>query len=137
MPVADEPARTVGDDRASLPSSGQSTGAIDSNRLMGMPTDINARRYYRVAFQRLDDGSATGDQSPTRMRFTLLAMLSNAYSRRCSSLRLRPVIERDCSLPFVGPSRITSIGSEPSWCRDGPVADRSSARCFVGDELVR
>ena len=24
---------------------------------MAMPTDINARRYYRVAYQRLDDGA--------------------------------------------------------------------------------
>jgi hypothetical protein len=28
------------------------------NRLMTIPTDIDARRYYRVAYQRLDDGSA-------------------------------------------------------------------------------
>ena len=25
---------------------------------MGMPADINARRYYRVAFQRLEDGKS-------------------------------------------------------------------------------
>jgi hypothetical protein len=28
------------------------------NRDMAMPADINARRYYRVAYQRLDDGIA-------------------------------------------------------------------------------
>lgn len=46
--------------------------------LVPVPTDINARRYYRVAYQRLDDGSALLDISRARA-----AIYMTGYAVEC------------------------------------------------------
>jgi hypothetical protein len=123
---------------------------------MAMPTDINARRYYRVAFQRLDDGNAlltisrpraaiylTGYSvecilkalllmsTPTRERTEVLATFRGAVAHNIDWLRDR-LVQRIGRLP-VNENRHLSLLS--SWSIDlryepGP-GDRDDAEAFL------
>src|ERR1019366_4572261 len=106
---------------------------------MAMPLDINARRYYRVAFQRLDDGLALLEISrpraaiyltgyaiecilkalllmstPAGDRAEVLATFRGAVAHNIDWLRDR-VIQRIGRLP-VGENRYLSLVS--SWSTD-------------------
>jgi HEPN domain-containing protein len=123
---------------------------------MAMPTDINARRYYRVAFQRLDDGSAlleisrphaaiylTGyavecilkalllASTPAGQRSEMLATFRGAVAHNIDWLRDR-LVQRIGRLP-VNENRHVSLVS--SWSTDlryepGP-GDRDDAEAFL------
>jgi len=78
---------------------------------MAMPLDIDARRYYRVAYQRLEDGAALLEISRPRA-----AIYPTGYAIECilKTLLLMstpPEGGLKFSLPFAEPSRITSNGS--------------------------
>jgi HEPN domain-containing protein len=121
-----------------------------------MPTDINARRYYRVAYQRLDDGTALLEISrpraaiyltgyavecilkallllstPAGERAEVLATFRGAAAHSIEWLRAR-LIQRIGRLP-VGENRHVSLVS--SWSTDlryepGP-GDRDDAEAFL------
>lgn len=123
---------------------------------MAIPNDINARRYYRVAFQRLDDGNALLDISrpraaiyltgyavecilkalllastPVGERLEILATFRGAIAHNIEWLRDR-LIERLGRLP-VNENRHLSLVS--SWSTDlryepGP-GDRDDAEAFL------
>ena len=123
---------------------------------MAMPLDINARRYYRVAFQRLDDGLALLEISrpraaiyltgyaiecilkalllmstPAGDRAEVLATFRGAVAHNIDWLRDR-VIQRIGRLP-VGENRYLSLVS--SWSTDmryepGP-GDPEDAESFL------
>jgi len=123
---------------------------------MAMPLDINARRYYRVAFQRLEDGVALLDISrpraaiyltgyaiecilkalllmstPAGDRAEVLATFRGAVAHNIDWLRER-VIQRIGRLP-VGENRYLSLVS--SWSTDmryepGP-GDPEDAESFL------
>jgi hypothetical protein len=123
---------------------------------MAIPADINARRYYRVAYQRLDDGAAllgisrpraaiylTGYavecilkalllmSSPAGERPEVLATFRGAVAHNIEWLRDR-LVQRIGRLP-VGENRQVSLVS--SWSTDlryepGP-GDVDDARAFL------
>jgi HEPN domain-containing protein len=121
-----------------------------------MPADINARRYYRVAYQRLDDGTALLEISrpraaiyltgyavecilkalllmstPAGERAEVLATFRGAIAHNIEWLRAR-LIQRIGRLP-VGENRHVSLVS--SWSTDlryepGP-GNRDDAEAFL------
>lgn len=123
---------------------------------MSMPKDIDARRYYRVAFQRLDDGAAmlgidrpraaiylTGyavecilkalvlASTPAKERSELLTTFRGAVAHNIDWLRAR-LVQRIGRLP-VALNRHLSLVS--SWSTDlryepGP-GDRDDAEAFL------
>jgi hypothetical protein len=123
---------------------------------MAMPADINARRYYRVAFQRLDDGAAllgisrpraaiylTGYavecilkalllvSTPVGERAAVLATFRGAIAHNIEWLRDR-LVQRIGRLPIVENRQISLVSS---WSVDlryepGP-GDREDAEAFL------
>ena len=123
---------------------------------MAMPTDINARRYYRVAYQRFEDGAAILEISrpraaiyltgyavecilkalllmwtPTGERADVLATFRGAVAHNIDWLRER-LIQRIGRLP-VGVNRYVSLVS--TWSTDlryepGP-GDPEDAEAFL------
>jgi HEPN domain-containing protein len=123
---------------------------------MAIPADIDARRYYRVAYQRLDDGTALLEISrpraaiyltgyavecilkallvvstPSGERAEVLATFRGAVAHNIEWLRDR-LIQRIGRLP-VGENRHISLVS--SWSTDlryepGP-GDRDDAEAFL------
>ena len=123
---------------------------------MAIPADINARRYYRVAYQRLDDGTALLEISrpraaiyltgyavecilkalllmstPAADRAELLATFRGAIAHNIEWLRDR-LVQRIGRLP-VGENRQVSLVS--SWSTDlryepGP-GDVDDAKAFL------
>jgi hypothetical protein len=126
------------------------------HRLMAMPHDINARRYYRVAYQRFEDGAALLEISrpraaiyltgyavecilkslllvstPDGQRAEVLATFRGAIAHNIDWLRDR-LIQRIGRLP-VGENRHVSLVS--SWSTDlryepGP-GDPEDAEAFL------
>jgi hypothetical protein len=122
---------------------------------MAMPTDINARRYYRVAYQRLDDGTAlleidrpraaiylTGyavecilkalllTSTPAGPRADVLATFRGALAHHIDWLRDR-LIQRIGRLPVTENRHVSLVSS---WSTDlryepGP-GDRDDAEAF-------
>lgn len=106
---------------------------------MGMPADINARRYYRVAYQRFEDGVTllrisrpraaiylTGyavecvlkalllASTPSSERAEVLATFRGAIAHNISWLRER-LIERVGRLPTAESRHLSLVGS---WSTD-------------------
>jgi hypothetical protein len=127
---------------------------------MAIPADINARRYYRVAYQRLDDGMALLEISrpraaiyltgyavecilkalllmstPAGERAKVLATFRGAVAHNVEWLRDR-LVQRIGRLP-VDENRHVSLVS--SWSTDlryepGP-GDREDAEAFVASAM--
>jgi hypothetical protein len=123
---------------------------------MAMPIDINARRYYRVAYQRLDDGNALLDISrpraaiyltgyavecilkallvmstPAGERADLVATFRGAGAHNIDRLRDQ-LIRRIGRLPIVEARHVSLVRS---WSTDlryepGP-GDRDDAEAFL------
>jgi hypothetical protein len=123
---------------------------------MAMPADINSRRYYRVAYQRLDDGIALLDISrpraaiyltgyavecilkalllistPTGDRAHLLATFRGAGAHNIDRLR-EQLIQRIGRLPIVEARHVSLVSS---WSTDlryepGP-GDPEDAEAFL------
>jgi len=124
---------------------------------MGIPSDIDARRYYRVALQRLEDGSLMLDKldrpkgavyltgyaaecilktlllvfTPARDRPALLRSFCGAVAHDIGWLRTR-LTERGVSFPPLVAKELTYVASWSVDLRYEPgVGDREDAQRFI------
>lgn len=80
---------------------------------MAIPTDINARRYYRVAFQRLDDGSALLEISRPRAAIYLTGYAVECILKALLLIETPPTQRTDMLASFRG-----AIAHNIEWLRD-------------------
>jgi HEPN domain-containing protein len=99
---------------------------------MGIPRDIDARRYYRVAYQRLEDGSLMLDKLDRPKAAIYLSGYATECILKALLLVLTPLPQRDDVLrSFRG-----AIAHDVLWLRDRLRVRQVAIPTVVAKELA-